>query len=285
MPLAFAAHVPERLSLDRILVGPGEWLIGREPECDLPVAHESVSRRHALLIADTDDTWRIRDVGSKNGLRVDGRRVVEHVFERKTRLAIGDVLALAEPVSASEARLRDARARSRRDSITQFQAIGSAAQTTGEALRTILLQLMQIAECERGMLFEVKNGRIVRTLATQGIEADAWSRGGFSGSHGAVDRALADRMPVFLSKAADAAGMAARASVISGGIGALAALPLLQAPDQLIGLCYLDSLDSERSFTELDGELLGAFSGRAATMLALALVDARIEALVKVQSP
>ncbi|MBK8286700.1 MAG: GAF domain-containing protein [Ahniella sp.] len=195
------------------------------------------------------------------------------------------MLALAEPVTPSEARQREARARSRRDSITQLQAIGPAAQTPGETLQSILLQLMQIAECERGMLFEVNEGRIVRTLATQGIEADNWSRGGFSGSHGAVERALADRAPVFLSKAADATGMAGRASVISGGIGALAALPLLQAPDQLIGLCYLDSLDSERSFTELDGELLGAFSGRAATMLALALVDARIEALSRAHRP
>jgi pSer/pThr/pTyr-binding forkhead associated (FHA) protein len=49
-------------------------LIGREEDCQLRLDSEFVSRRHCALLLD-DYTLRIRDLGSKNGTFVNGRRI------------------------------------------------------------------------------------------------------------------------------------------------------------------------------------------------------------------
>lgn len=51
-------------------------LIGRAPDADLMLLEEGVSRKHAKVSVDprTQDVW-LEDLGSKNGIVVDGRRV------------------------------------------------------------------------------------------------------------------------------------------------------------------------------------------------------------------
>lgn len=66
----------------------GERLeVGRSEERDVWINHRSISRLHAEVIAD-DGGWVLRDAGSSNGIRVNGRRV------ESARLAAGDVLDL-----------------------------------------------------------------------------------------------------------------------------------------------------------------------------------------------
>jgi len=50
--------------------------IGRSSACELVLADETVSRRHAELRIH-DGCWLLRDVGSSNGTWVNGRRVIE----------------------------------------------------------------------------------------------------------------------------------------------------------------------------------------------------------------
>lgn len=63
-------------------------LIGRHPECDVRIDRPQVSRRHCCL-ALSYDRLVIRDLGSRNGLRVNGRVVNE------ARLVPGDEIAIA----------------------------------------------------------------------------------------------------------------------------------------------------------------------------------------------
>ena len=51
-------------------------VLGRARECDCVLAEPSVSRRHAELRRD-GDRWLLRDLGSRNGTRVNGVRVLE----------------------------------------------------------------------------------------------------------------------------------------------------------------------------------------------------------------
>ncbi len=56
----------------------GPVVIGRAAECDIPVAADEISRRHAL-IKPTPDGLSVEDLGSSNGTYINNRRV-QHGF-------------------------------------------------------------------------------------------------------------------------------------------------------------------------------------------------------------
>jgi predicted component of type VI protein secretion system len=66
-------------------------LIGRHPECDVRFDLPKISRRHCC-VALAYDRVVIRDLGSRNGLRVNGRLVDEAQLQPGDELAIGPVL-------------------------------------------------------------------------------------------------------------------------------------------------------------------------------------------------
>ncbi len=73
--------------------GPSIWLdkpillIGRHPECDIQIDSRKISRRHCC-IAQVSDYLIVRDLGSTNGVRINGVRVVEG------RIAPGDEVTI-----------------------------------------------------------------------------------------------------------------------------------------------------------------------------------------------
>jgi adenylate cyclase len=70
-------------------------VVGRAPESDLLLAHESISRQHAR-IAHEDDGWVIRDLESKNGSRVNTFRISEQVLRNGDRLDLGTIRMYVE---------------------------------------------------------------------------------------------------------------------------------------------------------------------------------------------
>jgi hypothetical protein len=86
-------------ALDRrqaLLVGDGRRnvlsgsrvVIGRSREADIVVADPNVSRRHAEMRRD-DEGWRVVDLGSTNGIKVNGRRVDQQTLSPGDRVTIG----------------------------------------------------------------------------------------------------------------------------------------------------------------------------------------------------
>jgi hypothetical protein len=65
--------------------------VGRDPSCDISSADPQLSRRHAEFIA-TGSQVVVRDLGSRNGILVNGRRLSEAV------LAAGDVVQISQLV-------------------------------------------------------------------------------------------------------------------------------------------------------------------------------------------
>lgn len=84
-------------------------LVGRHPECDIRLDLSKVSRRHCC-IALAYDRVVIRDLGSRNGVRVNGRLVEEAQLHAGDEVAIGPILyrlesqAVAAPASPSRPR-------------------------------------------------------------------------------------------------------------------------------------------------------------------------------------
>ncbi len=71
------------ITIDRDMV-----IVGRHPNCDTRLDSLRVSRRHCCMLQDSGDVV-VRDLGSTNGIRINGQRV-EH-----GRLHPGDELSIA----------------------------------------------------------------------------------------------------------------------------------------------------------------------------------------------
>ena len=59
----------------RHVIPPGGALVGRSRECDVVLADANVSRRHAEVLPAAAGAWTIADLGSTNGVVVNGRRI------------------------------------------------------------------------------------------------------------------------------------------------------------------------------------------------------------------
>ncbi len=66
-------------------------LIGRHLDCDARIEHAKVSRRHCC-VAIAYDRIILRDLGSRHGVRVNGRKVEEVRLEPGDEIAIGPLL-------------------------------------------------------------------------------------------------------------------------------------------------------------------------------------------------
>jgi pSer/pThr/pTyr-binding forkhead associated (FHA) protein len=99
----------ERGSLPAISLHRPVLLIGRHPECDVRINLPKISRRHCC-VALAYDRVLIRDLGSHNGLRVNGKLVEEARLHAGDEVAIGPIIyelvaegepALAAPSASS----------------------------------------------------------------------------------------------------------------------------------------------------------------------------------------
>jgi transcriptional regulator with GAF, ATPase, and Fis domain len=69
----------------------GDVSIGRESSNDLCITDAALSRRHCLLMPKSEQ-FAIRDLGSRNGTRVNGVPVDEHLLSHGDQIAIGSSL-------------------------------------------------------------------------------------------------------------------------------------------------------------------------------------------------
>jgi len=91
-------------------------VIGRRSNCDLHIPITSVSRRHCQLNQD-QGVMKIRDLGSRNGTYVNGKRVEEMVIKAGDQMKVGPLTFVFQidgqpkditmPVSAAKKRRED----------------------------------------------------------------------------------------------------------------------------------------------------------------------------------
>ena len=81
------------IAIDRAVV-----LVGRGSDCDAIITDsQKISRRHCCLVQ-VDNTYYVRDLGSMNGIWVNGERVSrENLISSGDRVQIGDVEFLFHP--------------------------------------------------------------------------------------------------------------------------------------------------------------------------------------------
>jgi pSer/pThr/pTyr-binding forkhead associated (FHA) protein len=83
------AHLLSLADGPSILIDKPILLFGRHEECDVQLNSKKVSRRHCVL-AQVSDYLVIRDLGSTNGVRINGERVAEGKLRPGDELQIGN---------------------------------------------------------------------------------------------------------------------------------------------------------------------------------------------------
>lgn len=122
------AHLPSDVFLEQAHPSPsrswalhGDLLtIGRDPASDVHVDDTQVSRHHADLVRQGSD-WSIVDVGSTNGVRVNGTRVRRATLRPGDRIKLGNAELVLRSVGA-----RTVQAGSREGGSTQQATVTSA---------------------------------------------------------------------------------------------------------------------------------------------------------------
>jgi len=276
MQARLIAYPPDCAAVVRHL-GAGQALrIGRAEGCGLRLEHPSISREHAELSAN-DDGWRLRDLGSKNGSFLDGSPVDETPIAGECWLRFGDVYCEFAPLSQAEAEAEAQGQVARRAAVTARTARIQRLTGLHDLIEDSLRAVLELAQCERGfVLLDQGDGLAVR--ASLALDPTRLAAREFSGSVGAVRRALETGLPIVANDIGGEAWLAARHSVVAAGLSALACLPLLE-DGRAFGAIYVDRVRPGPAITELDLELLQAFVEGAAVWIAAqrtaTLLDAR----------
>jgi hypothetical protein len=281
MQARLIAYPPDAAATTRWIEPGARLRIGRGQDCDVVIDHPSVSRTHAEIHHD-GTSWRLRDLGSKNGSHVDGVAIQDRPLPAACWLRLGDIFcefALFDRAQAEDIRHRQTERRALSAALTRKIAgeTGSAA-LPGHVLHGVV----ELAGCTRGFLL-LANGDDFSVSASLSLEPDALAGRAFSGSVGAVQRVLADGKAVVVNDIGSEAWLAERASVIASDLQTLVCLPLLDRAT-VFGAVYADRRGTadgrpHEPITDFDLELLTAFAESATLYLlaqrAMHLLDAR----------
>jgi DNA-binding NtrC family response regulator len=130
----------------RVVEAAGRLLrVGTAPESDLVLSDDTVSRRHCEIeLCETG--FRVRDVGSTNGVRAHGARIYDAAFEGPLELALGETMLAVLPLGESEDRER-----------TRAERFGDLRGASGK-MRQLFAELEHYAPTQLSVLIEGETG-------------------------------------------------------------------------------------------------------------------------------
>lgn len=250
-----------------------EWLLGRAPECDIVLAHPSVSRRHARLSV-VAGRWEVEDLGSANGLRIEGVRLMRGMLVDGAWLAFGDVFC------RFRLGVRDGGSEAVRVAEQGWRGRLRAADSQDAVLATLLAGAVELSGCRRGLLLAGDGEDSFTTVASVGLLPSQLAEPAFLGSRGVVARCIAARAPVLVHDPALFEWAGSRHSVVQQGLRAMLALPLLDG-DRLLGVLYADSDAAGKAFDALDLQLLEGLAAEAVQVLHARGIDAALSRIAR----
>lgn len=78
---------------EQVELGEGEAIIGRSPQCDIQISIDNVSRQHARIFFRNEE-YLIEDLGSTNGIYVNGIKVERCILRDHDQIDIGGLKIL-----------------------------------------------------------------------------------------------------------------------------------------------------------------------------------------------
>ena len=282
MPARLTTYPPDQSALVRILDEDTVYTIGRIQECEICIDHPSISRRHAELVGMNGEltSWKLHDIGSKNGLRVDGHLTLKASFTGSVWFAVGDVYCWLEMIDTAHATQARAQFASKRAHSRELSVQFTPKLDIGTLIPQALDVVLELAGLERGFVLYSPAGQALRVRASRGMDMHDLSKASFTGSATAVNQALNTNHSVVCCDTNDSPWLGLRPSVRLGGIRALICVPL-HLIDGGKGVIYADSRVPGPAITDLDLELIENVANHASHVLAANLLQGEVDRLLE----
>ncbi len=263
--------------------------IGRSSKNAVHIADGTISKEHAEVVR-RGDRWFIRDLGSRNGTRVNGMDAREPLpLAAGDRVEIGHIaLRVTDQAPGQRVRFNDATVvgsslKIRVDQILERRARKSetSAQTIhllAEAGRLLVLPRPLKETCEELLTFvekAVPASRYVLLLQqdseSEPVQLAARTRGGRANQPLALSRSIMrtvtdDCASVLTGDAALDPRFQGQQSIVAQAVHSAMAVPLFDN-QRVLGLIYVDSQDLTIAFSEEQLELLTLLANMAAVKI------------------
>jgi len=256
-----------------------DYVIGRGTDCDLQLDDRRLSRRHAALRC-RPGGYTLEDLGSKNGIRIGGRRVRSFELGETEWISLGGLVTSFDIVSASLRLAEERRAAERWESSVELRRRLDPADGVERVLENLLESVLTLSAADRGYVLLNRADGDLQVLGRRGQREPSLSARDFDGSSGAVALASGELRPVVTCDASEDVLLAHRPSVATGEIRALVCLPLA-VDDKVIGAIYADSRTPGKVFSQLDIELLEALADHAALVIGVSSLRKDITGLAE----
>ena len=258
-------------------------VLGRETTSDLPILDVGISRRHAEVCA-TAKGLEIRDLGSRNGTYLNGKRVNDATANIGDRITFGGVefafVKVEEAIKPFDDTSRfDGNSTQVRERAmpSPLQAVDAVAGRRLAALVSIAQRLGRLGDLDALLdrivddLFEAfaadRVGVLLRgadgTLETR-IARDRAGASIVTPLPRAIAQGVADRQVALLTHDARIDTRTAGTSVMMQSVRSALAAPLLGDGRVSLGVLYADNLRDANAFTDADLDFLVAYAGIAA---------------------
>jgi FHA domain/GAF domain len=272
MRASVCLHSPDQPTQLKLLDGSaGGLVLGRGEQCGLKINHSSVSREHASLHFDGSDWW-VGDLNSTNGVRIGGHQINKHVLKHGDWFSLGDVFCEFRLVTDNELTQIEVRAEQQRHNSGVWLNRLANAPDRETLLANLIAAIVQLAECSRGFILAGNLQKGLSTVASYDLRSEQTARKSFGGSKAAIARAMHEHLPIMVSDPSKLSWARGRPSIISAQLRALLAIPLFHGKTP-IGVAYADSNIVGKAFSELDREILSAFTEQASLILAARGID------------
>lgn len=273
MPVRLTIHRSDQPAATWLAEHPGEYLLGRDPRCDVVLDDARVSRRHArLTIAEAAAS--ITDLQSKNGVALDGRPVEEAWLPEICWLSLGGLLAQFEKGDHVRAQHTDPLTRA---TLREHRALADPSLDVPALVERLLDSFLHVSGTERGFVL-LGGQRRFEIVARRGLTATEAASNEFTGSVSTVQQVLDSGGTIARSDTGSGALPGGPPSIVREGIRALACAPLVAA-GRTLGAVYADSRKPGKVFRDLDVEILGALASHAALAMWAAGLKEELEGL------
>ena len=273
----------------------GEISVGREPSNKLWAVDSAVSRRHCAIVKQEDGRFLLRDLGGRNGTRVNGERIEKYELCHRDQISVGnstlvfllgDEEAIAErnPLELDDTTVEDNVVASLRPEDSTYRHPDperQSGQPKAERLAADLSTVLKIAthiggiRDEGGLQWQLL-GMLFDVVPAQRAAILFFDDSGEIARSAAWDRVHGPAVPVRVSRTllkkitAERTGLllgnikrspvGQADSLQSAGVKSALCVPMLLA-DKVSGVIYLDTRSPENPFDSDHLQLITAVAG------------------------